>query len=664
MDMQVNLPMQAAGPGQRREGGHHLRKIPDSVWAAYDAEIIRLYLTENTPLKELQTYFRETYGFHATTKQWKDRLSRESIRRNLSRPAVAVIQCLLDEAEQRQIERQVFYNGKPKTRKDVQRYICKTTGISTPAELRQSLPPNRADWPKSVDWQDLPHSQPPSTNIFAPDQRGGPGGFFSENLSGNAQPSRPPAVSQATYLASSVASHISLGPFASSDFNTTFEPTDFTYSSMQIKGSADDASGWSGRYDESNSIRNLHTEASTQALATPVLAEQEDQDSQGFTAVLNLRGGAFDQLYGDMDSPGPAAAESSTRSPLSVLHGLVSATPIALSASITLAHALHQVLGRHGGLESSSAETFIRSCFEACVHYGQGAVKDAEHALDCGVVAFQTLMDGPPPGSFTKSISTLNRVSFLLEVYGHRPLKATVFQHLELRLIGSSKPQWTALQKTLGFLFDTTSWDQAKARDNVAKLSEACDMARLAAGNKYSPFALAARYNLAWTLLEAGQHERALEMLNSEKSKCEECFGPYALDTITWTATLARAHAAFGELETAVLLMEEVVLVRTEKAYSKEHPLYWEVRYRVGLFLLHIAEEGKRQRQTPETWAIGEELVKEALLWRGVHLGTGNPQFTNAFQLLKRYLRVQRKQHEASDIWTWYADAIKELQPT
>jgi hypothetical protein len=67
MDMQVNVPMPAAGSGHRRKGGHHLRKIPDSVWAAHDAEILRLYLTEKTPLKELQTHFRNTYGFEATS---------------------------------------------------------------------------------------------------------------------------------------------------------------------------------------------------------------------------------------------------------------------------------------------------------------------------------------------------------------------------------------------------------------------------------------------------------------------------------------------------------------------------------------------------------------------------------------------------------------------
>jgi hypothetical protein len=65
MDMQMNAPM--LGPGHRRKVPHQSRKISDEVWAAYDAEVVRLYLIEKKSLEELKTHFREAYGFDATS---------------------------------------------------------------------------------------------------------------------------------------------------------------------------------------------------------------------------------------------------------------------------------------------------------------------------------------------------------------------------------------------------------------------------------------------------------------------------------------------------------------------------------------------------------------------------------------------------------------------
>ena len=299
-----------------------------------------------------------------------------------------------------------------------------------------------------------------------------------------------------------------------------------------------------------------------------------------------------------------------------------------------------------------------------CLHViGQEEREEANGALRDAVLAFQTIMDGPL-STYTWSLALLNQLSFLLESYGQsgksqRNVKFVILQTLLNELKFTHEPKWSVLRQTLAFLLDTANWDDAKAQAAVSETLQIYDAAKEHAGWE-SPLALAAQYNVGWVLLEAKRYAEALSVLNENRARCESTFGTRSLEAITWAATLARALFRSNHTESAIDLMEETVLARTEKLYNTDHPLYWEVQCRVGMFLLLIADSGTRPQESPEKWFRGEQLLRKTLVWRGCNLGRPNPKTTHTFLTLRKYLGKQGKTNEAANLDEWLTTHINE----
>lgn len=126
---------------------------------------------------------------------------------------------------------------------------------------------------------------------------------------------------------------------------------------------------------------------------------------------------------------------------------------------------------------------------------------------------------------------------------------------------------------------------------------------------------------------------------------------------MTWIATQARAHYKNGEPQFALSLMEEVVQTRAKCAFHEDHPIYWEVTYRIGLFLFAFAKANRLPDRTEDCWRKGEMIVRDALVWRARRLGPDNPQTSKAYKLLKQYLAMQGKSRDAKGLLSWYRAA-------
>ena len=169
-----------------------------------------------------------------------------------------------------------------------------------------------------------------------------------------------------------------------------------------------------------------------------------------------------------------------------------------------------------------------------------------------------------------------------------------------------------------------------------------------------SKLTLVARYNVAWATLEQKNFEEARSELLSLKPTTETVFGRFHLQSISCAATLGRAHLRCKEFENAITLIEETVVCRVEKVFSKSHPYYWEARHRQGTFMSILSEQDERNptsRSALQTEA--EAILREVLLWRVTILGSNNPRTSFTFVTLKKLLEKEGKIDEAYNLHKW-----------
>lgn len=287
----------------------------------------------------------------------------------------------------------------------------------------------------------------------------------------------------------------------------------------------------------------------------------------------------------------------------------------------------------------------MKLCYEICVYYSQEIGRDMSLKCKALVMAFYKIVETPE--TFPWTLSVLHQVSVLLQSYGQHNMKANILRALQRHSYSIQPRQWAVVGKTLEILVATADWENVD-REQYVNSARDVYLAAKEVTNATSPLAVSARYNQAWILLEADRFRDALDIHSNEQAICESAYGRWAPESINWTATRARAHFKNGDFDTTEALMEETVLVRADRVYGQNHPMYWEARYRSGLWLLTMAERKSRPHRVHDDWARGENIVKQTLEWRCEILGPDNPQTTNAYRWLKYFYEVQKK--DTSDI--------------
>jgi hypothetical protein len=323
------------------------------------------------------------------------------------------------------------------------------------------------------------------------------------------------------------------------------------------------------------------------------------------------------------------------------------------------------ILGTVDDIGTNPQKQFVNCCVRAMVFLGQGpdTSMQSKDAINKGVEAFYRLASAASTTTFAESLPNINLMSFIFEVYGHTTLRHDVLLQLRDSMPALDAKRVSIIQDFLDFHLDTVSWSLDKARkleDNRERVCLTYKAAVELAG-KTSPLAVAARYNQAWLMIEDRRAEDALTILESERSICEQAYGIYALHTINWIGTQARAQFYAKQEVQAEMLMREVVLARTKKVFSERHAIYWEVTGRIGLFLLSFAANNTTPTRTQECWEVGEDLLRSALVWRAQWLGESNPQTKKAFVLLKGYLAHRGMSEKAENLYNWLHAELKPL---
>lgn len=307
------------------------------------------------------------------------------------------------------------------------------------------------------------------------------------------------------------------------------------------------------------------------------------------------------------------------------------------------------MLGTKQDLRDSPLRFFLVQCCATSIWSGQNDTRRSDLALQTATTAFlQITMN-----HYTYFLMILNNMRVLLDSYGHKDIIQRILQRQHDSVVEADQRKRFVIEEAIGFMLDTFEWRSDKAHEHLPRVRGIFDTAKQTAGEK-SPLAISASYNLAWVLLEAGENQEALMILSTHKARCETTYGLHQIQTITWLATLARAHRKVNEQLTAEALMEETVAVRVEKAFSKDHPLYWEIQFRRGLFLLNFADDGGSNDRTEECWDTSENLFRSTLNWRRHHLGTNNPKTGTAWQWLKYCLKRRGKTDDANGLGTWW----------
>lgn len=313
-------------------------------------------------------------------------------------------------------------------------------------------------------------------------------------------------------------------------------------------------------------------------------------------------------VWNTRETPDNYAAHHSLQ--LGVFNDAASATPISATIvpGVSTAQAKQQLdeqvryaMGNTEDLGPVPSAHFMYHCCEAMLWAARDRAKERDQAICKATKRFCEMLNTPK--GFSTTLPLLNKLSFITEAYGHRPLKQLILQSLRQTLHRGlpNKLQRGLLQDVFDLLLDTAQWTDDTAANNKAR-ADRIYTAAVAATNNMSKFALAARYNQAWVLLENKQFGDAYEILLRESSQCESVFGTHDLQTICWLATLARAHLMRGEARRAVSLMKESVVTRAEDAYHRNHPLYWEIRHRIGLFLCKLAKDNTIPDSTEDFW--------------------------------------------------------------
>lgn len=544
----------------------------------------------------------------------------------------------------------MFHNGHERFIRHIHQYIKKSQFFSNEEDLLCHLP-ERESWPSSVTWVDdsvaLSPIPPPlehSSGIFgSPNGAFGPYSFgFGDFLPGPVNTFGVPGFDFYGHH-NQIMDQINRP--------TRVQPHRMVRESSRRTGPVEQLQqeGLPGEFGEEPPSPESVGEQSAADIQASSMPSWHDANEQ-FASLY----GAFDPSTSTQQAPDNLLTAINRAASVTPATSTYGTSPNEGDRQTMLARNIDQMLGNAENLRDKPAKLFMRYCCEAMIHYGQGDEPSCIEAIKRATAPFQTLST-TSKDYYEMTIPTLNNMGVLLQAYGHKFVKRSILQSLKPIAERADSQRRPVLLGSIDFFLDTVDWNKDKIAGNKETISKIYH-AVLQTTDVDSPLAIAARYNEAWVLLEARETARALSILQTEKNRCETVYGIYALQTITWNATQARAHEEAGEAVCAEALMNEVVLTRVEKAFSHDHPIYWEIKYRIGLFLLIFAKKNRLPARTTECWVKGEALLHETLVWRARELGTQNPQTVHAYTMLKKYLVLQNKTRAAADLLRTYRE--------
>ena len=346
-----------------------------------------------------------------------------------------------------------------------------------------------------------------------------------------------------------------------------------------------------------------------------------------------------------------------------------------------------KVLGQNqelqDGCSSDCIKAFLRHCCEAMFHHNRQDIQACDFSINAAVQSYNHIIER----HFEWTLTTLNNMLFLLQLYGHHLLAENILASIYhwITVPGGSD---FAIARTIAFKMDLPMPPQRPSYDLDMLRSICYELAQTSSAE--SPLCLTAQFNLAWASLEMATsikipHQsddsalqdarRALEqqrvkalqeprrILEGIRSACERVFGPFQIQTITCLATLARVYLNTNQGVMAELLINDVT-TRVEGSFPKTHPLYWESKNRQALFTMKLAEMDVRPDRTNEYWNRGESLLRDVLVWRAGDSGLGmsNPQTARTIEALKHWLRQQGRMMEAENVSGWLVEKLEGAQ--
>jgi len=171
--------------------------------------------------------------------------------------------------------------------------------------------------------------------------------------------------------------------------------------------------------------------------------------------------------------------------------------------------------------------------------------------------------------------------------------------------------------------------------------------------------ALAARYSLAWAMLEnedkkadgaAKDFRPVKHELQELAAQCEDHFGPNRMETIMAYATLARACLYCGDGETAEEIIVVTVCPRVGENFPEDHPYTWEAKHRHAHLLFKLADQKEHSPLSKSRLQHAQSLLQQVVRDRQRILGEANPKSIHSFQLLQAILKKQGKLDEAHSL--------------
>ena len=566
----------------------------------------------------------------------------------MTAPDAAIILHLYREAQpfQDRFERHVFWNEEKKTKHAIVSYIRKSKNVSSEEDLL-NLHERPTNLPEHITYQDIPKTMsnppptPPHENTFNGTFVHGPA-FNATSLTLNEfHPSPQP---------SSAGSDSSFVDVLGSDDADAFGEDDdaFMGDSFDHARSSNFAPSAPEMAQASSAVQNNYAGIGGADLEHPAGETELDAGAE----FQDLMGPFQQQASASVEAPQQNHSLNSMLSYTPPVHGWQTSRSPAI-ATEELTREITERLGTRQELKNPEASVlntnFLRHCLEACVYQGQEKRPQREAAIQRAVAAFHDIVTGMQSDC---SLTALSNMLFLLDLYGQKGLAQLILSRVDQ--VGLERCPGNIISETIRFKRTIPKPGQDPIYDlpSLHRVVESAQAGARAAGLQDSHLVLSAQYNLAWALLEMKQFDEALALLIDIRPSCERVFGLHQVQTIMCVATLARAYLQKDKSNAiaAEALIDEVVAPRVKKAFSKNHPFYWESENRQALFKLRLAQWNIHPESTEQYWNEGEKMMRRVLLWRIDELGLNNPQTTRTLNVLKHWLGERGKEAEADQL--------------
>ncbi len=570
-------------------------------------------------------------------KQYKAQLTKWGLKKNMSVSDAATVLHLINTTTSCGIEGQVSFNDRSKTRGDILRYISKSAIVQSETDLLDHLPPE-GSWSPQLKWTN-PRNSPS-------DVRKDPIGYL-------------PAFQYPGSISTEIGSNSSSSYVflhQGSSFGVSHDKK-FSDSGTAMSNGQAQRIGSS----QSGSARNKQEEAGTGASSAATVVNNHLQSSQLIWSdedylYPNDTSGSFDDVVGPMAFNTFEEPFLMVQPQLEQFNRFMSSTPEPLTEE-ECDSKIESMLGRYESEPEIQARSgprnFLRFSCMAALYDGQRdkdvpgsytATKSSQ-AISSAVTTFSMIVNF----AIDDSLALLNNMVYLLSMYGQMQMAMSILEHIK-KSLGADDcfPTPAFVCDTLNFMTSITEpgsaslpcYDLQRLKAAVEAASSIPNAPRLA---------LAAKYNLAWALLEMQQSQEAAEILMRIVPDCEQVFGPHHVQTVTCVSTLARAHLYTGRMVAGERLIDEVMGPRIEKAFSCSHPLYWEFKNRQALFARFRAnnlEGDERARRCEES----EHLLRNVLEWRVANLGPNNQQTQRTFRVLRNFYIQSARFEEANSL--------------